>query len=83
MVTAYQVAAGLSRHDGRLPFLHVNTNWALKQLGDFLSPLEYKDPPGMFAWSLERVEDRERRADRLRPVGFRDGGERLHIQSAR
>ena len=35
------------------------------------------------AWSLERLGNRERRADSLRPVGFRNGGERLHIQSAK
>lgn len=35
------------------------------------------------AWSLERLGNRERRADSLRPVGFRNGGERRHIQSAR
>lgn len=47
-------------------------------------PWQHGSPIGSRrAWSLERVGNPERRADGLRPVGFSDGGERFHIQSAR
>jgi len=35
------------------------------------------------AGSLERIGNPERWADSLGPVGFRNGGERLHVQSVR
>jgi hypothetical protein len=35
----------------------VNTDWALKQLGDFLGLLEYKNPPGMYAATYVGSDD--------------------------
>jgi hypothetical protein len=43
---------------GPTTLLDVNTDWALKQLSEFLRLLEYKDRPGMFAYDPYRF-DRE------------------------
>ena len=61
MVTATYPPSRSEQHRGatvgRLPFLDVNTDWALNQLGDFLKLLEYKDPPAMYAATYVGSDD--------------------------